>query len=64
MWPVAWTARGDGASLFKYRCVRVTQGYVHIDEALKLAATRTCEEIASLLSPELDDNVSAREEAA
>ena len=27
----------------------VTQGYVHIDEALKLAATRTCEEIAGLL---------------
>ena len=24
MWPVAWTARGDGASLFKDRCVRVT----------------------------------------
>jgi hypothetical protein len=23
MWPVAWTARGDGASLFKDRCVRV-----------------------------------------
>jgi len=38
----------------------VTQGYVHIDEALKLAATRTCEEIASLLSagliPSLDDH--------
>ena len=25
----------------------VTQGYVHIDEALKLAVTRTCEEIGS-----------------
>jgi len=30
----------------------VTQGYVHIDEALKLAVTRTCEEIASLLDEE------------
>jgi integrase len=28
----------------------VTQGYVHIDEALKLAASRTCEEIAGLLA--------------
>ncbi len=27
----------------------VTQGYVHIDEALRLATNRTCEEIASLL---------------
>jgi hypothetical protein len=27
----------------------VTQGYVHIDEALKLAVTSTCDEIASLL---------------
>jgi hypothetical protein len=26
------------------------QGYVHIDEALKLAATRTCEEISGLLA--------------
>jgi hypothetical protein len=23
MWPVAWTARGDGASSFNDRCVRV-----------------------------------------
>jgi len=30
----------------------VTQGYVHIDEALKLAVTMTCEEIASLLDQE------------
>jgi integrase len=28
----------------------VTQDYVHIDEALKLAAMRTCEEVARLLS--------------
>jgi integrase len=28
----------------------VTQGYVHLDEALKLAAARTCEEIARLLA--------------
>jgi hypothetical protein len=27
----------------------VTQDYIHIDEALKLATARTCEEIASLL---------------
>jgi hypothetical protein len=30
----------------------VTQGYVHIDEALKLAETRTSDEIASLLDSE------------
>ncbi|TIN22884.1 MAG: hypothetical protein E5Y19_30150 [Mesorhizobium sp.] len=29
---------------------RRTNRHVHIEEALKLAATRTCEEIASLLS--------------
>lgn len=28
----------------------VTQDYVHIDEALKLAATRTCEEVVALLA--------------
>jgi hypothetical protein len=37
MWPVAWTARGDGASLFKDRCVRVTyisrQSTTHITES-------------------------------
>jgi hypothetical protein len=27
----------------------LAQGYVHIDEALRLAVRRTCEEIASLL---------------
>ena len=33
---------GDGSQ-------SVTQDYIHIDEALKLATARTCEEIASLL---------------
>jgi hypothetical protein len=28
----------------------VTQGYVHIDEALKLAVTRTSDEISKLLN--------------
>ena len=36
------------AALLGHAARGVTQGYVHIDEALKLAATRTCEEIASL----------------
>ena len=52
------------AALLGHAARGVTQGYVHIDEALKLAATRTCEEIACLLSPEFDDNASTREEAA
>ena len=38
------------AALLGHAARGVTQGYVHIDEALKLAATRTCEEIASLLN--------------
>ncbi|WP_246679968.1 site-specific integrase [Mesorhizobium sp. B1-1-9] len=37
------------AALLGHAARGVTQGYVHIDEALKLAATRTCDEIASLL---------------
>lgn len=37
------------AALLGHSARTVTQGYVHIDEALKLAATRTSEEIASLL---------------
>ncbi|MGB8843620.1 MAG: tyrosine-type recombinase/integrase [Aliidongia sp.] len=41
------------AALLGHAARGVTQGYVHIDEALKLAATRTCEEIASLLSDEV-----------
>ena len=46
-------------------CARgVTQGYVHIDEALTLAMTRTCEEIASLLSAGLNDAAGAAREAA
>jgi hypothetical protein len=38
----------------------VTQDYIHIDEALKLATARTCEEIASLL----DKGESARAAAS
>jgi len=30
-------------------CNTITQDYIHIDEALKLAATRTCEGVAALL---------------
>jgi integrase len=37
------------AALLGHAARGVTQGYVHIDEALKLAATRTCEEIAFIL---------------
>jgi len=37
------------AALLGHSARGVTQGYIHIDEALKLAVTRTCEEIASLL---------------
>jgi integrase len=38
------------AALLSHAARGVSQGYVHIDEALKLAASRTCEEIAGLLS--------------
>jgi integrase len=38
------------AALLGHAARSVTQGYVHIDEALKLAASRTCEEIADLLA--------------
>ncbi len=38
------------AALLGHAARGVTQGYVHIDEALKLAASRTCEEIADLLA--------------
>lgn len=34
------------AALLGHAAQSVTQGYVHVDEALKLAVTRTCEEIA------------------
>jgi len=40
------------AALLGHAARGVTQGCVHIDEALKLAATRTSEEIASLLDSE------------
>ena len=38
------------AALLGHAARGVTQGYVHIDDALKLAASRTCEEIAGLLA--------------
>jgi integrase len=52
------------AALLGHASRSVTQGYVHIDEALKLAATRTCEEIASMLSHGSGDGTVIREEAA
>ncbi len=52
------------AALLGHAARGVTQGYVHIDEALKLAATRTCEEIGSLLSADLKDGAAATREAA
>ena len=39
-------------ALLGHAAQSVTQGYVHVDEALKLAVTRTCEKIASLLDQE------------
>lgn len=39
-------------ALLGHAAQSVTQGYVHIDEALKLAVTRTCEEITALLDTE------------
>jgi len=48
------------AALLGHAARGVTQGYVHIDEALKLAASRTCEEIAGLLSgTEVADELAA-----
>ncbi len=38
------------AGLLGHAARGVTQSYIHIDEALKLAASRTCEEIADLLA--------------
>jgi len=52
------------AALLGHSARGVTQGYVHIDEALTLAATRTCEEIASLLSAGLNDAAGSAREAA
>jgi hypothetical protein len=40
-----WALPGHGSQ-------SVTQDYIHIDEALKLAATRTCEEAAASLTGE------------
>jgi hypothetical protein len=51
------------AALLGHAARDVTQGYVHIDEALKLAATRTCEEIASLLNSGRND-AAGRKQAA
>lgn len=42
-------------ALLGHAAQSVTQGYVHIDEALKLAVTRTCQEIATLLAEEDED---------
>lgn len=39
-------------ALLGHAAQSVTQGYVHVDEALKLAVTRTCEKISSLLDEE------------
>ncbi len=52
------------AALLGHAARGVTQGYVHIDEALKLAATRTCEEIASLLNTGLDRAAAEKKVAA
>lgn len=40
-------------ALLGHAAQSVTQDHAHIDEALKLAVTRTCEEIASLLDDEV-----------
>jgi site-specific recombinase XerD len=39
-------------ALLGHAAQSVTQGYVHVDEALKLAVTRTCQKIAYLLDEE------------
>jgi site-specific recombinase XerD len=52
------------AALLGHAAKGVTQSYVHIDEALKLAASRTCEEIASLLCADLKDGAVAASDAA
>jgi integrase len=52
------------AALLGHAARGVTQGYVHIDEALKLAVTRTCEEIASLLDTGQDGSVEVSGKAA
>ena len=52
------------AALLGHAARGVTQGYVHIDEALRLAASRTCEEIASLLSAEKSEEAVSERQAA
>ncbi|GAA5266530.1 hypothetical protein ACOSOMT5_P2958 [Acidiphilium sp. MT5] len=52
------------AALLGHAARGVTQGYVHIDEALKLAVTRTCAEIDSLLGSGQDETSMARKEPA
>jgi integrase len=52
------------AALLGHAARGVTQGYVHIDEALKLAVTRTCEEIASLLKAGAEETTAKRKAAA
>lgn len=49
-------------ALLGHAAQSVTQGYVHIDEALKLAVTRTCEEIASLLDEQDKSTLREQEE--
>jgi integrase len=51
------------AALLGHVARGVTQSYVHIDEALKLAAARTCEEVASLLNAGSEDRVTPKEAA-
>jgi len=51
-------------ALLGHAAQSVTQGYVHIDEALKLAVTRTCEEIATLLDAKEEAAPTARNDRA
>ena len=52
------------AALLGHAARGVTQGYVYIGEALKLAAARTCEEIALLLSGSSREAMKAKNSAA
>jgi integrase len=52
------------AALLGHAARSVTQAYVHIDEALKLAATRTSEKIASLLGAGADEEAAGARWAA
>jgi len=51
-------------ALLGHAAQSVTQGYVHVDEALKLAVTRTCEKIAFLLDDEEAGRAEARQKQA